>query len=260
MKGFTTLGLIALLALPLVAQKPKAIMINGNEGMITSVESTRTIRLLERNGYEVIYLEGFDATWAKVKAKAQGAAIFIYSGHGSNAGYNGTGGLCLNNLDFWGPDIIPSQVFEEEIQLAPGALVYFKGVCGGAGSSSNDVGDIGLAEACSRVSSYSYPFFNMGATAYFASNWHGDIEEVLLNLLAGVCLEDIFLNNTHRGESKKYLFDHTLDPTQFVWIAARYYPKIHSHYPILKEDDAKYPGWSTYNMAFSGNPQYTLKN
>lgn len=242
-----------------MAQKQKAVIVNGNKGVISSVESVRTIRLLERNGYNVIFLTGLDATWPKMVEKAQGAKIIVYSGKGIISDTFDSWEIYFNSMTSWDPEPIRDQRFVNEIHLAPGAMIYFKGVNGGAGNANDAEGDFGLATAHARVTCYSSPFFNLGASVYFASDWSRDMEDVFKKLLNGISIEEVYLQNIHYREWDKYLFDHGDNPTKPLWIAARYFPKIDSHYPISREANNKFPGFNRYYMAFSGDPQFSLQ-
>ena len=74
------------------------------------------------------------------------------------------GGLDLNKA-------ISSEDIVNDLKLRSNAIIIFKSVCGGAGSSASDDGDIGIKKAIERVSDYSRPFLNIGASAYYANNF-----------------------------------------------------------------------------------------
>jgi hypothetical protein len=257
--------LIAFISVGVVqAQSPKAIIINGNAGSIDQ-EAQDLIGLFNRHGYATIYLTGNSANWENVKTKAQGAAIFIYSGHGSSSGYNGTGGLCLNsNENTWGSNVVSSYTFEKDIQLASGAIVYFKSVCGGAGSSASDRSDIGIENATERVTSYSYPFFKMGASAYFASNYSGHALKVFQNLFEGNTLEDAFRNILLATSTIELIDVHTLDASKSVGIASNYSPGTSTVYITTytgtkKENRTEtFAKFREYNIAFAGRRTFKL--
>ena len=91
--------------------------------------------------------------------------FFVYSGHGSTMGVNGNaGGICINSM-------VSSYELIKSLRLKENALVIFKSVCRGAGSSAGDNTDIGITEAKKRVTNYAYPFFEIGASAYYANNY-----------------------------------------------------------------------------------------
>lgn len=266
MKIFKFFLLVAILSTTeLCGQSKMALIINGNDGSISNAEANSISNLLQANGYVVNYLTGMDANWLNVLDKAQHANILIYSGHGSTKGYNNTGGLCLNASNEFGVDIISSQILEGEIQLAQGALVIFKSVCGGAGSSASDESDIGLQEAKIRVSSYSYPFFKMGASAYFASNWSGDVVKVLNNLLNGLTLQESFEKAIGSWNEQEFIGEHQIDRSKTIGIASSYSPGT----TTVTSNSYNGSSWSTrtesrdnfreFNLAFAGDSNYKLK-
>jgi hypothetical protein len=94
-------------------------------------------------------------------------------------GVNGnTGGLCLNKM-------ISTEQILKELQLKKNAIVLFKSVCGGAGSSAVDSKDIGIEEAATRVTDYAQPFFTIGAACYYADNYDNGIDLFLKEFLSG---------------------------------------------------------------------------
>lgn len=245
-------------------QTPKAVIVNGNDGTIDQ-EAQDLINLFKSHGYTTVYLTGNNANWEAVKAKSQGANVFIYSGHGSTQGYNGTGGLCLNSQESYsGSDIISSYAFEKDIRLAQGAIVYFKSVCGGAGSSASDRNDIGVEDAKQRVASYSYPFFNMGASAYFASNYSGHALKVFQSLMAGSTLEDAFRDLLWSSQTIEYVGVHSLDPSKSIGIASNYSPGTTTRYITTYSGNHKetrtetFSRFREYNIAFAGNKTFKL--
>jgi hypothetical protein len=110
-----------------------------------------------------------DDDWTKIVEQAVGAHILIYSGHGV---YDGStppawvGGFSLTK------SFVTSKQIQEQLKLAPNAVVIFNQACFTAGSSAGDKGDIGLAEAHRRVAIYAHPFIDKGVGCYYASNFN----------------------------------------------------------------------------------------
>jgi hypothetical protein len=113
----------------------------------------------------------------------------VYSGHGMSWPDGKYGGLDLNKA-------ISSEDIVNDLKLRSNAIIIFKSVCGGAGSSASDDGDIGIKKAIERVSDYSRPFLNIGASAYYANNFGEG------------CLS--FLNDFFEGKTMKECFDNSI--------------------------------------------------
>ncbi|MFZ8837269.1 MAG: hypothetical protein ACO3MV_09265 [Flavobacteriales bacterium] len=221
MKKIPTLFFCLLLGTCILSAQ-RALIINAHDGSLEGAKVHSIIDLLDNAGYEVTWLGNGNATWDLVKKHAQGVNILIYAGHGSTLGYNGTGGLCLDNGN--STDIRSSFEVEENIQLAPNALVLFKSVCGGAGSSADDDGDIGIKEAVNRVNSYSQPFFNMGAAGYYADNWDGGLERFLRLLFQGYTIDEAYRESASTWNDLDYTGWSTYDSNVMIGVSSNYRP------------------------------------
>ena len=126
-----------------------------------------------------------NSRWEDIKRAAKNAHFFVYSGHGSNKGKNGTGGLVL-------ADYVTNDQIENELELKNNAMVLFQSVCRAAGSSAGDNGDIGVKLAEQRVSDYAEPFIKNGASVYYANNYHEGCLEFLNYFFLGHSVEDAF--------------------------------------------------------------------
>jgi hypothetical protein len=159
----------------------KAILIVGHQedGTSSAINEMNSIAgVFEQYGIQVYKFYDSKANWSEIKSTSQNCNFLVYSGHGSTMGENGeAGGLCIN------PRVSTAQLLSE-LKLKPNSLIIFKSVCQGAGSSAGDDGDIGLSEALKRVTSYSNPFFKIGASAYYANNFGGGVSGFLKNFLA----------------------------------------------------------------------------
>lgn len=254
----------------------RALIVTGHDGVIVGEEADELIELLAASGYEVTYLVGPQATWRQVKPAMQGVDVFIYSGHGSSEGYDGTGGLCLNG---GGSEIISSFTLEEEVRLAPGALVLFRSVCGGAGSSASDDGDIGRVEAKKRVLAYSRPFFNMGASGYYADNRSGGtsttwgtgqprvttriapgINRFLAQMLDGETLQTAFEQNLPSDCRMEYLEAVPWNRSLQVGVTSDYHEGYSTHTTTTNGHRVtrQIPNFRDYDIAFCGMPSFRL--
>ncbi len=167
----------------------KALLIVGHQedGTSSAISDMNKIAaVFELHGIQVYKFYDSKASWGEIKSISPNCNFLVYSGHGSTMGENGeSGGLCINQM------ISTSQMLNE-LRLKPNALILFKSVCMGAGSSAGDEGDIGISEALKRVTSYANPFFKIGASAYYANNYGGGVEGFLKNFLAKETLNNCF--------------------------------------------------------------------
>jgi hypothetical protein len=171
----------------------KAVLIVGpqEDGTASAIESMNTMAaLFKSHGVKVLCFYNKNADWNKIKEASKEANFFVYSGHGSTMGEGGkTGGLCLTSM-------ISSKEIINELKLKNNAVVIFKSVCGGAGSSADDNGDIGINEALQRVTDYAQPFFRIGASCYFANNVEDGCLLFLNKFFSGNGVGDCFKEST----------------------------------------------------------------
>ena len=81
------------------------------------------------------------------------------------------------------------------LRLKANSIVIFQSVCGGAGSSASDDGDIGIRKSIERVSDYSRPFLNIGAAAYYANNFGEGCLSFLNDFFEGITMKECFDNS-----------------------------------------------------------------
>ena len=115
-----------------------------------------------------------------------------------------SGGLCLKTM-------VTSKAIIEGLQLKTNSVVIFKSVCRGAGSSAGDDGDIGITEALKRVTDYSKPFFDIGASCYYANNMGSGCFSFIKNFFSEKPVKDCFELSAKTWSkievSKKYKYD-----------------------------------------------------
>ena len=244
---------------PLKTTLLEAVLIVGNteNSTASSIKDMNAMALIfEKRGIKVTKFYNRNTNWETIKKAAKTASFFVYSGHGSTMGINGkTGGLCLNQM-------ITTKQILEELQLKKNAVVLFKSVCGGAGSSADDSMDIGIEEATTRVTDYAQPFFIIGASCYYANNYDGGINQFLTNFLNGMTVEECYNKNTQndyvcREISKPFI----PDTNKQIAIASNHNEGMSTQY-IFKNGKTTYkkiPSFKNYNIAFVGNPDFTIE-
>jgi hypothetical protein len=134
-----------------------------------------------------------NATWAKVKAAAQGANIFIYLGHGygfpspyrpvlspsvqDGMGLNEIGGISDSDKKYYGETSIGN-----EIRLAKNAVVLLNHLCYSAGSSESGDPEPTIPVARQRVDNFASGWIKAGARMVMADSWTSAITYTIRSL------------------------------------------------------------------------------
>jgi hypothetical protein len=237
--------------------KLKAVLIIGHQEDLTdwAMEKMNEIAdILDEKGVVVHKFYDDKAIWDDIVVAATGANFFIYGGHGSNLGKNGgAGGICVE------PTVGPTKMIEE-LKLHPNAIVIFKSVCRGAGSSAGDDSDIGILEARKRITDYSNPFFEIGAVAYYANNVGGGCHTFLENFLSGKTLKECYEKSAGRYKleaSKAYTYDNSkqlsVSSSPATGITTR------TSYKNGKKKVERIPTIKEYSIAYVGVPEYSIR-
>lgn len=202
------------------------------------VESARENAARMRElGVEVEEFYPPDNHWPDIRAAAQEANLFIYSGHGVSWGGEPplVGGLLLQPGEVVHPDQLRA-----DLHMAPRAVAIMNHICYAAGVSADDPGPIPRDEAMRRVAEYARPFLDAGFSGYYA-NMYGSFPVALVEeLLAGDAL----------GRAYEGYWDY--QPTT----VERYrYPERPALAMWLDKDD-----WNgmRYNYAFVGDDRLRL--
>lgn len=167
------------------ASNPKVVIVVGAvEGSTASYRAKGDAIYNEAIKYtpNVIRIYSPNATWAAVKAAAQGANIFIYAGHGygfpspyrpvlspsvqDGMGLNEIGGVSDSDKKYYGETSIAN-----EIRLAKNAVVLLEGLCYSAGSSEDGDPEPTLPVARQRVDNFASGFIRAGARVVVAQSW-----------------------------------------------------------------------------------------
>ena len=130
----------------------------------------------------VVKLYSPNATWAKVKAAAQGASVFIYLGHGygfpspyrdvltpsihDGMGLNEIGGVSDSDKKYYGESLIA-----KDIRFAKNAVVILSGLCYAAGSSESHHAPPTIPVARERVDNFASGWIRAGARLVIADTW-----------------------------------------------------------------------------------------
>lgn len=168
-----------------VAVAPKVVIVVGAVGSSTTSYRAKGDQIYaEAIKYtpNVTRIYSPNATWATVKAAAQGASVFVYLGHGygypspyrpvlspsvqDGMGINGTGGIDDNDLKYYGESVIAS-----DIRFAKNAVVILSGLCYAAGSSESGAPAPTIPVAKERIDNFASGWIKAGARVVIADTW-----------------------------------------------------------------------------------------
>jgi hypothetical protein len=238
----------------------KAILIVGpqEDGTALAIESMDKIaKLFQEKGVTVTKFYDSKAKWEDIKLASPNASFLVYAGHGSTMGIGGkTGGLCLTSM-------IDVETMLKELKLKKNAMVIFQSVCGGAGSSASDEKDIGIKEAQQRVSDYSKPFFDIGASAYYANNYCGGCKNFLKDFLSGLQLQECFTNSATTWSEIELTKPYEFNKLKQISIASSrgsggMTTRITYINDVKKVEEI--PSIKEYEIAYVGFPNFTIKD
>jgi hypothetical protein len=168
-------------ASPAAAAGMKVVVIVGPAGSSTAnyISNGKRYAAQARSyGATVVEIYSPNATWAKVKAAAQGAKVLIYLGHGNGSpssygafnkytrdgfGLNATAGNGDSNTKYWGEWYI-----DTEIQLARNAVVILNRLCYASGNPEWGQAPPTRDVAKQRADNFASGFLRAGAKAVFA--------------------------------------------------------------------------------------------
>lgn len=229
---------------------------DGTTGAITTMNKMATFLRSQSVSVQCFYNE--KAIWENIVSASNGAHFFIYSGHGSRMGGGGrAGGLCLA-----ASNIVSSDKIEAELKLAKNAMVLFSSVCNGAGSSASDVADIGIEEATKRVTDYARPFFKMGIGCYYANNLGDGCLDFLKDFFDGKPVKECFTNSASTWCKIEKASPTSVGVGLEISIASTNWGGISTvtTYENGVKKEKQVPSIKEYDIAYVGNPAFTLKN
>jgi hypothetical protein len=167
-----------------VSNAKVVIVVGATEGTTASYRADADTIAAEALKYtpNVIKLYSPNATWAQVKAAAQGASIFVYLGHGygypspyrkvlspdvqDGLGVNAIGGVDDNDKKYYGEDVVA-----RDLRFAKDAIVLLNHLCYSAGSSESGDPEPTVSVARERVDNYASGFIKAGARTVIAQSW-----------------------------------------------------------------------------------------
>jgi hypothetical protein len=238
----------------------EAVLVVGNteESTKSAMSQMDTLaNIFIKNGVKVTKFYDKNTNWESIKTAAKTATFFVYAGHGSNLGINGvTGGLCLN-------EFINTKQILDEFRLKKNALVLFKSVCGGAGSSADDTNDIGIEEAAKRVTDYSQPFFSVGASCYYADNFDGGVNLFLNEFFKGRSIAECYkATSGYDVTNPEYKKTFAYDNKKEIFISSHISSGITTQYSYVngKKKVKKYQSFKSYDIALVGNTNFNMKD
>jgi hypothetical protein len=249
-----------MLSIPIIsysqADQLRAVIIVGDQqdGTVSAIKEMEEIHSFFKSKNVIVKTFYHPKTsWKDIVKASKDASFFVYSGHGMSWPDGKYGGLDLDKA-------ISSKDIMNGLKLKANAIVIFKSVCGGAGSSASDDGDIGIKKAIERVSDYSRPFLNIGVSAYYANNFGEG------------CLS--FLNDFFEGKTMKECFDNSIGWSAKLEIDQKYkYDRIKSiglascdwggtvtktSYIKGVKSVREVPATKDYDIAYVANSRYNL--
>ena len=178
-------ALLAALVLPATpvaaATRAKVVVVVGPVGGHTAhykADANDIVAEAKKYTSNVVKLYTPNATWAKVKAAAQGANVFVYLGHGNGwpsiyapfqmqtkdgLGLDPSVGADGTKTVYYGENYI-----RESIRFAPNSVVLLYHLCYASGNTEPGLSQGTFAQAKERVDNYGAGFIGAGARAVFA--------------------------------------------------------------------------------------------
>ena len=193
--------------------------------------------------------------WDEIINVSKNSNFLVYSGHGISWPDGKYGGLDLN-------ESISSKDIQSSLKLKSNSLIIFKSVCGGAGSSASDYGDIGIDKAMERVSDYSRPFFNIGASAYYANNFGEGCLFFLDDFFDGKTIKECFDNSAGWYSKIEIEKQYKFDVRKMIGIASSDGEGIiiKTSYENGVKTVSEVPASKNYNIAYVSNPKFSISN
>ena len=248
---------VLLFSLKIPEQNPKnqlkAILVVGHQedGTESAIKKMNEIdSFLKENDVLTYTFYDKDAIWEDITAKSEGAHFFIYSGHG-----NGSCNLCIET-----PHFVSNEQITNDLKLDDDAVVIFKSVCYGAGSSASDDADIGINEAEKRVSNYALLFFKSGTACYFANNSGKGALTFLENFFEGKTVRECYVATTDFWYDIELTKDWDLGYNAEISIATSDWGGTVTHTTYINGEKTvtEEPAIKSYSIALIANPNFTI--
>ena len=228
---------------PAAAAGMKVVVIVGPVGSSTAnyIYNARRYASQARSyGATVVEIYSPNATWARVKAAAQGAKVLIYLGHGNGSpspygafsqytkdgfGLNSSAGNGNANTKYYGEYYIDTQ-----IKLAANAVVILNRLCYASGNSewgaANPTNDV----ARQRVDNFGTGFLRANARAVFAEGIT-NASYILYGLFrTNRTIGSIFQSSSNWSGAYDFQFQSRRNPAYRAWMdpksPGRYYRSV----------------------------------
>jgi len=252
--------LCILLSLPIITYSQvdqlKAVIIVGDlqDGTAEAIKEIEEVHSFFKSKNVIVKTFYHPKTsWKDIVSESKDASFFVYRGHGMTWPDGKYGGLDLN-------DAISSEDIRNDLKLRSNAIVIFKSVCGGAGSSASDDGDIGIKKAIERVSDYSKPFLSIGASAYYANNFGEGCLSFLNSFFEGKTIKECFDNSI--GWSAKLEIDqnYKYDRSKSIGVASSNWGGTVTKTSYINgvKSVREVPATKDYDIAYVANPRYSI--
>jgi hypothetical protein len=191
-------------------------------------------------GAHVVEVYSPRATWAKVKAAAKGANVFIYLGHGNGypspygpfsglrrngMGLNTSSGHGNSNVKYYGQTLMRTG-----LDLAKNSVVLLNHLCYASGNSEPGHKLPSKSVAKRRADGYATGFLRTGARAVFATG-NGSLSSILFDLFhSGRSVGQIFQGDRSFSGSRDFKFASKHTSWATVWMdpsgKSRYYHSV----------------------------------
>jgi hypothetical protein len=191
-------------------------------------------------GAKVLEIYSPHATWAKVRAAARGANIFIYLGHGNGypspygpfaasrrngMGLNASYGHGNSNVKYYG-----QTQMRTSLDLDRNSVVLLNHLCYASGNSEPGRALPSKATAMKRADGYATGFLRTGAKAVFATG-NGSLTSVLFDLFTSdKSVAQIFQDDRSFTGNRDFKFSSKKTPGSTVWMdpssRSRYYHSV----------------------------------
>jgi hypothetical protein len=234
----TAMAVVALVGVadptPAAAAGMKVVVIVGPVGSSTAdyISNAKRYAAQARSyGASVTEIYSPNATWARVKAAAQGAKVLIYLGHGNGSpspygafsqyskdglGLNATAAAGNSNTKYWGEYYIRTG-----IKLAPNAVVILNRLCYASGNSEWGSPNPTRTVAKERADNFGAGFLRANARAIFAEGIT-DASYILYGLFkTSRTIGEIFTSSPSWNSTYDFQFRSVRTPSFTVWMAPR---------------------------------------
>ena len=252
--------LCILLSIPIISYSQvdqlRAVIIVGDlqDGTVSAIKEMEEIHLFFKS--KNVHVSTFyhpKTNWKDIVRSSKDASFFVYRGHGMSWSNGQYGGLDLN-------EAISSKAIVNDLKLKSNAIVIFKSVCGGAGSSASDDGDIGIKKAIERVSDYSKPFLSIGASAYYANNFGDGCLSFLNDFFEEKTIKECFGNSIGWLAKLEIDQNYKYDRRKSIGLASSDWGGTVTKTSYINgvKSVREVPATKDYDIAYVANPRYSI--